>query len=90
MSATAYGNWLQVNANSNVYSLSQAGLCHLQVLSDLLTGKRVQLSMSEGAYWRKFAGEDSPGDMESGLQLVHKLFASNVTPNSEDLQTVMS
>ena len=62
----------------------------MQVLADLLTGKRVQLSMSEGAYWRKFAGEDSPGDMESGLQLVHKLFTSSVTPNTEDLQTCMS
>ena len=61
-----------------------------QVLSDLLTGKRVQLSMAEGAYWRKFAGENSPGDMESGLQLVHKLFTHCVTPNPEDLQTVMS
>ncbi|KAL3146657.1 hypothetical protein ABBQ32_000885 [Trebouxia sp. C0010 RCD-2024] len=61
-----------------------------EVLGDLLTGKRVQLSMAEGAYWRKFAGENSPGDMESGLQLVHKLFTHSVTPNPEDLQTVMS
>lgn len=61
-----------------------------EVLADLLTGKRVQLSMSEGAYWRKFAGEDSPGDMEEGLQLVHKLFQHNVTPNTEDLQTCMT
>lgn len=64
-------------------------MCDIQVLADLLTGKRVQLSMSEGAYWRKFAGEASPGDMESGMQLVHKLFSHRVTPNSEDLQTVM-
>lgn len=63
--------------------------CVLQVLADLLTGKRVQLSMSESAYWRKIAGENSPGDMESGLQLVHKLFSHKVTPNTEDLQTVM-
>ena len=62
----------------------------MQVLTDLLTGKRVQLSMTEGAYWRHIAGEDSPGDMESGLQLVHKLFTSSVTPNTEGLQTVMS
>ncbi|DBA85638.1 TPA: hypothetical protein ACH3X1_005214 [Trebouxia sp. C0004] len=60
-----------------------------EVLADLLTGKRVQLSMSESPYWRKFAGENSPGDMESGLQLVHKLFSHKVTPNTEDLQTVM-
>ena len=46
--------------------------------------------MSEGAYSRKFAGEDSPGDMKEGLQLVHKLFRHNVTPNTEDLQTCMA
>ena len=59
------------------------------MLADLLTGKRVQLSMSESSYWRKFAGENSPGDLESGLQLVYKLFSHKVTPNTEDLQTVM-
>ena len=64
-------------------------LVYLQVLADLLTGKRVQLSMSESSYWRKFAGESSPGDLESGLQLVHKLFSHKVTPNTQDLQTVM-
>lgn len=61
-----------------------------QVLADVLTGKRVQLSMSEGAYWRKFVGESSPGDLELGLQLVHKLFTYSVTPNTQDLKTVMS
>lgn len=45
--------------------------------------------MSEGAYWRKFAGEDSPGDLEAGLQLVHKLFTHSVAPRDEDLKTVM-
>ena len=61
----------------------------LQVLSDLLIGKRVGLSMSEGAYWRKFAGEDSPSDLEAGLQLVHKLFTHNIEPRNDDLKTVM-
>jgi len=45
--------------------------------------------MSESSYWRKFAGENSPGDLEPGLQLLHKLFSHKVTPNTEDLQTVM-
>lgn len=62
----------------------------MQVLADVLTGKRVQLSMSEGAYWRKFVGESSPGDLELGLQLMHKLFTYSVTPNTQDLKTVMS
>ena len=66
-----------------------AQLTRLQVLSDLLIGKRVGLSMSEGAYWRKFAGEDSPGDLEAGLQLVHKLFTTDTEPRDEDLKTVM-
>ena len=61
----------------------------MQVLSDLLIGKRVGLSMSEGAYWRKIAGEDSPGDLEAGLQLVHKLFTTSTEPRDEDLKTVM-
>lgn len=55
-----------------------------------MLGKRMRLSMSESAYWRKFAGERSPEELESGLQLVHNLFTTNIKPpRNEDLKTVI-
>lgn len=56
----------------------------------MLIGKRMRLGVSEGAYWRKFVGEGSPGDLEAGLQLVHKLFTTNIKPpRNEDLKTII-
>lgn len=44
----------------------------LQVLSDVLAGKRVEVIVGESAYWRTFGGDQSPEDLETALQLVYK------------------
>ena len=47
-----------------------------QVLSDVLAGKRVSVAAGESAYWRTFGGDQSPEDLETALQLVHRLFTT--------------
>ena len=59
------------------------------MLSDLLVAKSMSLSMSEGAYWRNFAGKSSAVDLEAALQLVLKLFTTNIEPTDEDVKTAM-
>lgn len=44
----------------------------LQVLSDALAGKRVEVAVNESAYWRSFGGNQSPEDLETALQLVYR------------------
>jgi hypothetical protein len=44
----------------------------LQVLSDALAGKRVEVAVNESAYWRSFGGDQSPEDLETALQLVYR------------------
>ncbi|KAG2499479.1 hypothetical protein HYH03_002426 [Edaphochlamys debaryana] len=48
------------------------------VLGDVLAGRRVDLETSEGAYYRNMRGVQSPGDLETALQLVHLLFTTQV------------
>lgn len=49
----------------------------------------MDLQLSEGAYARSFKGSQSPDDLETALQLVHQLFATQVTLVPEELATVM-
>ncbi len=56
---------------------------------DILMGKRCEIKVAEGAYWRNFGGEQSPADLETALQLVYKLFTHTVTPVPAELQTCM-
>lgn len=44
----------------------------MQVMSDVLAGKRVDVSVGESAYWRTFGGDQSPEDLETALQLVYR------------------
>ncbi|XP_061994559.1 zinc protease PQQL-like isoform X2 [Rosa rugosa] len=59
------------------------------VLMDMLAGKRSEVSTKLGAYTRTFAGDCSPSDLETALQLVYQLFTTNVTPGEEDVKIVM-
>lgn len=61
----------------------------LQVLMDLLMGKRCGLNVQEGAYWRSIGGEQAPVDLEMGMQLIYALFTTSVTPVPEELDTCM-
>eukprot|EP00854_Cymbomonas_tetramitiformis_P001382 gene1382-1985_t len=61
-----------------------------EVLSEIMAGKRVNVSCSIGAFKRSFSGDQSPLDLESALQLVHRLFTTRVEPNPEDLQVIMA
>lgn len=49
-----------------------------QVLSDVLAGKRASVGAGESPYWRTFGGDQSPEDLETALQLVHRLFTTQV------------
>lgn len=64
-------------------------LAVLQVLADLLIGKRVQLDVTETAFYRKFGGEQSPLDLELTFQMIHRLFTHTVQPIPEELQTCL-
>ncbi|PKI49083.1 zinc protease PQQL-like isoform X1 [Punica granatum] len=59
------------------------------VLMDMLAGKRAEVGTKIGAYMRTFAGDCSPTDLETALQLVYQLFTTNVAPGEEDVKIVM-
>lgn len=61
----------------------------VQVLMDVLMGKRVQLDVAESAFWRRLGGEQSPQDLELSLQMVHALFTHYVRPVPEELATCL-
>ena len=57
-----------------------------ELISDILAGKRCNISCSLLAYRRTFSGEQSPMDLESALQLIYLLFTQTVKPDPEDLK----
>ena len=52
-------------------------------------GKRCDLKTDHGAFWRRFAGEQSPENLETAMQLVHKLFTTTLEPIPGELDTYM-
>lgn len=52
-------------------------------------GKRVEVSMMEGSFWRSFGGEQSPTDLETALQLTCRLFSTRVQPVPAELATCL-
>ena len=56
---------------------------------DVLMGKRVEVKVSEGAFWRSFGGDQSPVDLEVAFQLVHQLFITSVHPVPAELDTCL-
>lgn len=60
-----------------------------QVVGDILMGKRCDLKTDHGAFWRRFAGEQSPEDLETAMQLIHKLFITALEPIPAELDTYM-
>ncbi len=60
-----------------------------QVVGDILMGKRCGLKTDHGAFWRKFAGDQSPEDLETAMQLIHKLFTTTLEPVPAELDTYM-
>ncbi len=61
----------------------------MQLLNDILAGKRVEVKVGEGAFWRTFGGDQSPEDLETALQLVYRLFTSTVVPDPVKLATCL-
>ncbi|KAK2986241.1 hypothetical protein RJ640_027336 [Escallonia rubra] len=59
------------------------------LLMDMLAGKRAEVGTKLGAYMRTFSGDCSPSDLETALQLVYKLFTTDVQPGEEDVKIVM-
>ena len=49
-----------------------------EVLHDIMAGKRCEMAAKTGTYYRRVDGDTSPTDIESGLQLLHILFTSDV------------
>ena len=50
-------------------------------------GKRCDLKVDHGAFWRRFAGEQSPEDLETTMQLIYRLFTTSPEPVREELNT---
>ena len=50
-------------------------------------GKRCDLKVDHGAFWRRFAGEQSPEDLETTMQLIYRLFTTSPEPVREELDT---
>lgn len=50
------------------------------VLMDVLAGKRAAVAPSLATFWRLISGDLSPLDLETAMQLVHKLFTTEVQP----------
>jgi hypothetical protein len=48
------------------------------VLSTLLAGKSIDIVLSEEPFWRKIAGSQRPADLETAMQLLHRLFMHTV------------
>jgi hypothetical protein len=62
------------------FVLTFSNLCRYSwVLHDIMAGKRCEMSAKTGTYSRRVDGDTSPLDIESGLQLLHILFTSDVS-----------
>lgn len=48
------------------------------VMDDIVTGKRIAIRSSIAAFWRTMGGDISPLDMEVAMQMIYKLFTSEV------------
>ena len=59
----------------------------LQLLTEMLMGKRVEIGVACSAYNRSFSGEQSPLDLETTFQLLYRLFTHTVKPEDGDLAT---
>jgi len=62
-----------------------------EILFDVLAGKRADVAAKTGTYVRCVDGDTSPTDIETGLQLVHMLFTSDVSSMlvPEELEAVL-
>ena len=47
-------------------------------LADLLAGKRVDVRAGEDTFWRTLSGVQRPADLASAMQLIHRLFTTDV------------
>ncbi|GIL74679.1 hypothetical protein Vretimale_2315 [Volvox reticuliferus] len=59
------------------------------VLGDILAGRRVDVEVTEGAYYRTMRGVQSPTDLETAMQLVHLLFTTQVRLVPEEVETAV-
>lgn len=50
------------------------------VLMDVLAGRRASVAASVSSFWRLLSGDLSPLDLETAMQLIHKLFTTEVLP----------
>ncbi|KAG2437776.1 hypothetical protein HYH02_011151 [Chlamydomonas schloesseri] len=60
-----------------------------EVLGDILAGRRVDLDISEGAYYRTMRGVQSPLDLETAFQLVHLLFTTQVKLQQQEVDNAV-
>jgi hypothetical protein len=74
----------RVNAGVAVTLAEEMGVfgCKPNVMDDILAGKRVCIRSSIAAFWRTIGGEVSPLDMHIAMQMIYKLFTSEVCASS--------
>ena len=65
--------------------------CKPEVLHDVMAGKRCDVSAKTGTYHRRVDADASPVDLETGMQLAHLLFTSDVAEMlvPEELEAVL-
>ena len=65
--------------------------CKPEVLHDVMAGKRCDVSAKTGTYHRRVDADASPVDLETGMQLAHLLFTSDVAEmlGPEELEAVL-
>lgn len=61
----------------------------VQLLTEMLMGKRVEITLACSAYSRGISGEQSPLDLETTFQLLYRLFTHTVKPEDGDLRTCL-
>ncbi|KAJ9517538.1 hypothetical protein QJQ45_024978 [Haematococcus lacustris] len=69
---------------------AQLGMFGLKphILNDFLAGQRVDVSVAEKAFNRSLSGVQSPGDLETVMQLVHLLFTAEVKVDEAEVEVV--
>eukprot|EP00882_Tetradesmus_deserticola_P013219 GHRQ01014016.1.p1 GENE.GHRQ01014016.1~~GHRQ01014016.1.p1 ORF type:complete len:535 (+),score=251.96 GHRQ01014016.1:49-1653(+) len=97
LTAVAVGGLSEV-PRSSFYTASMSGVVGSQlgqfghkpeVLGELLAGRRLALSPSEGAYGRSVKGSASPHDLEVAAQLLHMLMTSEMQLQPGEMDSVM-
>ena len=78
-----------VRLSRNLTVRKERDLGGVQVVTEMMMGKRVDLALNVSAYSRSFQGEQSPVDLDTCFQLLYRLFTNEVKPTDSNLKTCL-